>query len=108
MHVFALKTCDKCRRAIAELRASGLDVQVTDVREDGISTADIARFLDEFGSDLVNRRSTTWRNLTAVQRSDEVARLLARHPTLMKRPVIDAGGRLFLGWGDDVRRALLG
>ncbi len=108
MRVFGLKNCDKCRRAIAELRASGRDVQVTDVRADGVSTADMARFLDEFGAALVNRRSTTWRNLTAAQRLEDPARLLAQYPTLMKRPVIEADGRLFLGWDDAVRLALLG
>jgi len=108
MRVFALKTCDKCRRAIAELRACGLDVQVTDVRADGITTADVTRFLEEFGGDLINRRSTTWRNLTAGQRRLDPAELLAQYPTLMKRPVIEANGRLYLGWGEDVRRALLG
>jgi arsenate reductase-like glutaredoxin family protein len=108
MRVFALKTCDKCRRAIAELRACGLDVQVTDVRADGITTADLAQFLEQFGADLANRRSTTWRNLTPQQRQEDPARLLARYPTLMKRPLIDADGRLFLGWGADVRRVLLG
>jgi arsenate reductase len=32
--------------------------------------------------------------------------LLADHPTLMKRPLIEDGDTLYLGWGDDVRAEL--
>jgi arsenate reductase-like glutaredoxin family protein len=35
------------------------------------------------------------------------AALLAAHPTLMKRPVIDADGALMLGWTDAVRARVL-
>jgi arsenate reductase len=43
---------------------------------------------------------------------DEAARarppleLLAEHPTLMKRPVIERDGSLHLGWAKDVQAAL--
>ena len=32
---------------------------------------------------------------------------IAAQPAVMKRPVIDTGEKLLLGWGDDVQAALL-
>lgn len=104
MVVFGLKTCDTCRKARAALPGA----ELRDIRAAPLSQAEIARFLNAFGAALVNRRSTTWRGLSEVERAGDPAGLLAAHPALMKRPVIEAGGRLYLGWGRDVQDALLG
>ena len=108
MRIYALKTCDSCRKAIKALRAAGHDPKVMDVRSEGVSAEVMARFLDRFGDALINRASTTWRGLSEAERAGDPADLLAKHPTLMKRPVIDAGGELYLGWKADVQKALLG
>ena len=34
--------------------------------------------------------------------------LLSKHPTLIKRPVIEAGSAVHVGWGKDVQATLLG
>ena len=102
MQLFGLKTCDTCRKA-----AKALNVVMRDVRADPLDPADITRFLAAFGTDLVNKRSTTWRNLDDAERANSPETLLADHPTLMKRPVIEKDGQLYLGWGAAVQNALL-
>ncbi|KMW56279.1 ArsC family protein [Candidatus Rhodobacter oscarellae] len=57
---------------------------------------------------MINTRSTTWRGLTETERAGEPIALLKAHPTLMKRPVIDDNGALYLGWDKAVQAALLG
>ncbi len=108
VHIYCLKTCETCKKAIKSLGAAGHELQITDVRADGLSDADRKRFLREFGDALVNRSSTTWRGLSEDQQIRDPATLLAEHPTLMKRPVIEADGKLYLGWKADVQKALLG
>ena len=108
MRFFELKTCDTCRKARAELRAAGKTPEVVDVRADGVSDADRASMLDALGAALINRRSTTWRGLSDAERAQPPEALLAAHPTLMKRPVIEKDSRWFLGWGPEVRAALIG
>jgi arsenate reductase len=105
MRFYGLKTCDTCRKA---LKALGDDVLVIDVRVDGVPRDDLARFHAAFGDALVNRASTTWRGLSESERAGDPLALLAAHPTLMKRPLIDVGCALYLGWGRDVQAALLG
>lgn len=109
MKFFGLKSCDTCRKAQKALTEAGYDLTVQDVRTDGLGAATIARFLEAFSDDLVNRRSTTWRGLSEADRARDPATLLAENPTLMKRPVIETDdGTLHLGWGKDVQSALLG
>ncbi len=102
--LYGLKSCDTCKKALKSLQNSGHDVVYIDVRKDGVSADDLSKFQDIFGEALVNKRSTTWRNLSEQVRSGPVLPLLAAHPTLMKRPVIDAQGALTLGWGKDVQQ----
>lgn len=108
MRFFGLKTCDTCRKALAALRAAGHAPEVVDVRADGLSSGDLAAIVAAFDDRAVNRASTTWRGLSADEKAQAPAALLAAHPTLMKRPVIEDAGRWHIGWGKDVQAALLG
>lgn len=102
MRLFGLKACDTCRKALKSLR----DVVFVDVRADGVPPEVLARAHASFGAALINTRSTTWRGLDEAERGRDPLELLSAHPTLMKRPLIEKDGRLFLGWGKDVQDAL--
>lgn len=85
-----------------------VSVQFRDVRDDPLDHEIVRRFLALFGEALINRRSATWRNINEEARNGDPVDLLLAHPTLMKRPVIEADGKLFVGWGKDVQNSLLG
>lgn len=97
--LYGLKNCDTCTKARQWLATQGIDHAFVDLRADGIERGRIRRWLDEVGHEtLINRRSRTWRELDETERAvagDEAAAdLLLRHPTLIKRPVLelDTGG----------------
>lgn len=108
MRFFGLKSCDTCRKAVKALQGAGHDPQVIDVRADGLSDTDLAQIIARFGDDAINRASTTWRGLSDDAKTADAATLLAAHPTLMKRPVIDADGQWTIGWKADVQAIHLG
>lgn len=103
MRIYGLKTCDTCRKALKSLEGAVL----VDIRADGVPDDVMARALTQFGEKLLNRRSTTWRGLSEAERQGTPGALIAAHPAVMKRPLIEAGGQLFLGWDKDVQAALL-
>ena len=105
---YGRKSCDTVRRALRELTEAGHAPALVDIREPPLPPAEIARFAEAFGPALVNRRSTTWRGLDEGARAGDPVVLIAAHPTLMKRPVIEAGGRLTLGWEKETRAQWLG
>lgn len=102
MILYGLKTCDTCRKALKSLP----DAEFCDVRAQGVPASVLARAHAQFGGSLLNTRSTTWRGLSDAEREGAPLELIAAHPALMKRPLIDAGGTLHLGWSKDVQAAL--
>ena len=101
--VYHLKNCDTCRNAIKALTVAGHDLQLIDVRTDGVSADTLKRIADAVGYDaLLNTRSTTWRGLPDADKvdvdADKALRLMGEHPTLIKRPVIDTGSEITVGW----------
>lgn len=102
MRIYGLKNCDTCRKALKALAGA----EMVDIRATPLSEAQLSVFLETFGEALINRRSTTWRGLDEDARAQAPLALLQAHPALMKRPVIEAGGALYLGWGKEVQAAL--
>lgn len=101
LHIYHLKTCDTCRKAINAL--GDRNPTLTDLRADGVPRAVLEGWLETLGDALVNTRSTTWRGLDATERARAPLDLLMDHPTLIKRPVIVADGVVTVGWTPSVR-----
>ena len=89
--VYGIKQCDTVRKALKWLDQEGIEHRFHDFRTDGLSTELLQTWLDsEFSDKLVNRRSTTWRQLSETQRQpkgETLLNLLLQFPTLIKRPV---------------------
>lgn len=89
--VYGIKQCDTCRKALKWLEAQGVEHRFHDFRVDGLQSGVLQDWLGSpFADKLVNRRSTTWRQLTDAQRllqGQDLAQLLLDNPTLIKRPV---------------------
>jgi arsenate reductase len=102
MMIYGLKNCDTCRKAMKELP----DAQLVDVRLEGVPDDVMQQAFAQFGAALMNTRSTTWRGLDAEAREQDPLSLIAQHPALMKRPLIEKEGKLFLGWTKQVQDAL--
>lgn len=106
MKLYGIKACDTCRKALKMLESAGKDITFVDIRATPLSLEQLRKMYETIGDQLVNTRSTTWRDLDAAERAKPALDLLAAHPTLMKRPVIEAD-KLYLGWKKDVQDALL-
>lgn len=110
--LYGLKNCDTCKKALKELAAGGRDVTFVDIRAEADLAAKLPGWLAAAGAEaLVNKRSTTWRGLDEAERAgasgDAAAALLEAHPTLIKRPVIEAGDAVHVGWTASVSKALV-
>ena len=108
MRLIGLKNCDTCKKALKELAADGWDVEFCDVRGEAFDSELQKEILLNFNEKTLNRASTTWRGLDEMERQKDPKDLLAAHPTLMKRPVIEHDGTWTLGWKDDAKAQWLG
>ncbi len=109
--LFGLKNCDRCRAARRWLEARGAAVRLVDLRETPPDGETIDRWIDAVGLDhLLNRRSRTWTSLPPGERDRDdpahLRRLLLTHPALIRRPVIDLGRRILVGFSPAIRESL--
>ena len=105
---YGLKSCDSCRAALKALAVAGIEVDHRDVRDDGVPAETLRQAIERHGADkVINRRSTTWRELDEKARQGEPVALLQAHPSLMKRPlIVQADGGSTVGWDAAVRKTL--
>ena len=101
--VYGIKNCDSVKKARKWLHTHSLDYQFIDLREDGIDTDTLALWIKQVGWEIIlNKRGTTWRNLDAEQQQSvnqtNVVDLLQANPTLIKRPVLDVDGIIYVGF----------
>ncbi len=103
--LYGIANCDRCRAARRWLDARGMEYRFHDLRRDGLTAETLSRWIDALGPEaIVNRRSTTWRGLDATEREAagdpaRVIELLLRHPTLIRRPLLETGdGRVIQGF----------
>ncbi|WP_043529292.1 arsenate reductase [Litchfieldella xinjiangensis] len=101
--LYGIKACDTCRKARKALDAKGVDYRFHDLRDDGLDAERLGAWLARLPlGTLLNRRSTTWRQLDDAEKEDiDTARahaLMLAHPTLIKRPLLDTGNDLRVGY----------
>jgi len=101
--IYGIPTCDTCKKALKSLQQAGHEAILRDIRKDPLSDAEIAEFVTEFGDQIINRQSTTWRGASDWLRASEAEAQLKSEPTLMKRPVIRSGDGLTLGWSPEIQ-----
>jgi arsenate reductase len=99
LHVYGISNCDTVRAARKWLEARGVRHTFHDFRSEGVSEAQLRGWLSsDHGPLLLNRRSATWRKLSAEQKTaagSNPVPLFVESPTLIKRPVITDGATLF-------------
>jgi arsenate reductase len=101
--LYGIKNCDTCRKAARWLDENAVTYRFHDYRQDGLTPGLLEAFADQLGWEtLLNRSSASWRALspeqkTVTERGQAMALMLAI-PTLIKRPLLDTGSKLVLGF----------
>ena len=111
--IYGIANCDKCRKALRWFTNQGLEHHFHDLRRDGLSKKQVSDWLELSEAELLlNRRSTTWRNLPEAERSKAntaaAADLILANPTLIKRPLVQTGSVLIVGYDEQAWREALG
>ena len=103
MKLYGITTCDSVRKARKILDQRGVRYQFIDLRQNPPDETLLRDWLARFGTALINKRSTTYREhkaavLAATAAGDAAPiALLREQPTLIKRPVISCGDEVWLG-----------
>jgi arsenate reductase len=110
--IYGIKACDTMKKARDWLDGHGVAYAFHDYKAGGIDRASLERWADEVGWEvLLNRAGTTFRKLpeadkAGVDRAKAIALMLAQ-PSMIKRPVLDLGEVLLVGFKPDAYAAAL-
>ena len=104
--LYGIKNCDTVKKARQWLDQNGIAYRFHDFRTDGLTPTQLTDFTNRSDwSALLNRSSTSWRQLSAEQQRDltleKAVALMLNTPTLIKRPVLDTGEQLLIGFKAD-------
>jgi arsenate reductase len=101
--LYGIKNCDTMKKARTWLDSRGVQYEFHDYKAAGIDAEVLKRWIGQVGWEvLLNRAGTTFRKLpdaqkTGLNESKAIALMMAQ-PSMIKRPVLDAGKRLLVGF----------
>lgn len=101
--LYGIKNCDTVKKARDWLAAQQIDYRFHDFRSEGLTATQVATWIKEIGLEtLVNKRSTTWKELDADAKASfseqNAVSIIVGNPTLIKRPLLDTGKEKFVGF----------
>ena len=110
--VYGIPNCDTVKQARTWLCAQGIAHTFHDYKKLGADPAQLAVWCSAAGWERVlNRSGTTFRKLPEADRSDLTAAravaVMAAHPSAIKRPVVEHGGGLLVGFNPAEWEAVL-
>lgn len=105
--LYGIKNCDTVKKARSYLEANSIQYRFHDYRTDGIDARLVQHFIAQLGVEsILNQRSTSWRQLSDEQKSElspeKALQLLLEVPTLIKRPILDCGTQLLVGFSPEL------
>ncbi len=110
--LYGIPNCDTVKKAKAWLEQHGIDYHFHDFKKAGIDVPTLKRWCREFGyENVLNQRGTTWRKLSEAERINvgeaSALRLMQEQPSIIRRPLLDTGSRLLLGFSESSYNSLL-
>ncbi len=110
LKAYGLKKCSTCQKALDWFDRKNIKITLTDYSEAPLETDQVAAWSKAVGGweKLINRAGYTWRglpkNVTEELTEENAAALALKHPSLIRRPLIEhKDGSVTVGFSEKVR-----
>jgi arsenate reductase (glutaredoxin) len=105
--IYGIKNCDTMKKARAWLDSHGVTYEFHDYKAAGAPKEKLKAWTSELGWEtLLNRAGTTFRKLPDAEKEGLNERralaLMLEQPSMIKRPVLELGGKLLVGFRPEV------
>jgi arsenate reductase (glutaredoxin) len=103
VRLYGIPNCDTMKKARRWLEEHGVDYQFHDYKREGVDETRLRRWARQVGWEtLLNRRGMMWRKLDEATKADlnqaSAIRIMVRTPSIIKRPVLEYGKNLHVGF----------
>lgn len=101
------KNCDTMKKAMIWLADQGIAYEFIDYKKAGVAASHLPDWMARAGWEtLLNTRGLMWKKLTDEERSAvdaaKAQHLMTQYPALIKRPVLDTGSDLLVGFKPEI------
>ena len=99
IRVYEKPTCTTCRKLAALLTERGIDFEQVDYHVFPLSEDEIRALLAKAGvgpREVLRQREPEYADLSGDESDDELIALMAKHPALLQRPIVEVGDRAVL------------
>ncbi len=101
--IYGIPNCDTVKKARTWLDAAGVAYTFHNYKTAGVDAARLAGWVDRLGWEvLLNRAGTTFRKLPDADKTgldaEKAMALMIAQPSMIKRPVVEAGDTLLVGF----------
>ncbi|MET4206101.1 Spx/MgsR family transcriptional regulator [Bradyrhizobium sp. LA2.1] len=105
--IYGIKNCDTMKKARAWLDAHGVAYEFHDYKAVGVEKDKLKQWSDKAGWEtLLNRAGTTFKKLPDSDKEGltekKALALMLAQPSMIKRPVLEVGGKLLVGFKPDI------
>jgi arsenate reductase len=105
--IYGIKNCDTMKKARAWLDARGVAYDFHDYKSAGIAKDKLKGWSDKLGWEtLLNRAGTTFKKLPDADKEGltekKALALMLAQPSMIKRPVLELGGKLVVGFKPEI------
>jgi arsenate reductase len=105
--IYGIKNCDTMKKARDWLDSHGVSYEFHDYKTAGAPKEKLKAWCDELGWEtLLNRAGTTFRKLPEADKAGlnerKALALMLEQPSMIKRPVLEAGNKLLVGFKPEI------
>jgi arsenate reductase len=105
--IHGIKACDTMKKARDWLESHGVAYRFHDYKTEGVSREVLEGWVKQVGWEtLLNRAGTTFRKLPEADKIDldeaKAVKLMMGQPSMIKRPVLDTGKGLIVGFKPEI------
>ena len=109
--IYGIKNCDTMKKAFAWLKQHGVAHDFHDYKTAGVGKAQLAKWCAAAGWETVlNRAGTTFKKLPDADKPNlteaKAIALMVEQPSMIKRPVLETGGKIEIGFRPERYTAL--
>ncbi len=104
--LYGISNCNTVKKAKDWLQDNNIDFEFHDYRKQGLTPELLESFEATLGWEKsLNKQSTSWRKLSDNQKANiskqTALKFMLETPTLIKRPVLDTGDKMIVGFKAD-------
>ena len=101
--IYGIKSCDTMKKAFTWLEANRVEYEFHDYKKAGVPVSNLKDWSRRAGWEkLVNTRGTTFKKVPEGERVNldeaRALQLLEKYPSAIKRPVVEAGSKVLVGF----------